>query len=145
MEQSSTIPKRVLISHRRLTLIANICWNIVYYLTNRYLNRNNACTSIFLRMWKTLFWKRGFGMRPNTDYFIYLFVFIESKGFSTRFRRSSQRKRIDDRTNIIPRSIYLGHTHTHHPRHGLYLQFILYQLSRYQKIVLYESIQRLNL
>lgn len=74
MEQSSTIPKRALISHRRLTLIANICWNIVYYLTNRYLNRNNACTSIFLRMWKTLFWKRGFGMRPNTDYFIYLFV-----------------------------------------------------------------------
>lgn len=131
----------------RLILVPNNSWDIVYYLANRYLDQNNACTSISVRTWKTLFWKRIFVYSPNT--LIILLSLIESEiSFIFRSDLFIQRERIDDPFIVTSRSFISDiYSHTYHPLHLRFVFALAVAVSKdfFVCFFLYESIQRLNL
>lgn len=132
----------------RLILVPNNCRDIVYYLANRYLDRNNACTSISVRTWKTLFCKRIFVYSPNT--LIILLSLIVSEVFFIRFRSDLliQRRRINDPFTVTSRSFISNiYSHTYHPLHLRFVFALAVAVSKdfFVCFFLYESIQRLNL
>ena len=72
----------------RLMLVANSCWDIVYYLANRYLDRNNARVRLFPLGCGKHFSEREFSFFIPNTFIIPVFSWSNQKNFIVRFRRS---------------------------------------------------------